>query len=117
MYGENGAYDYMFAAIACVVVVAFCRRSLVLVTRQMRLAEIGSRRTQRAKAYIASQCVLAVAMAVSPRSWAPDRLGGDRPRTSPGFVLPPVSMVAEQLWRSIADGSLAGDHYQFRAGI
>jgi NitT/TauT family transport system permease protein len=35
MYGENGAYDYMFAAIACVVAVAFfADRSLVLVTRR-----------------------------------------------------------------------------------
>ena len=35
MYGENGAYDYMFAAIACVVVVAFfADRCLVLVTRR-----------------------------------------------------------------------------------
>src|SRR4029077_1546883 len=30
MYGENGAYDYMFAAIACVVIVAFlCDRAMV----------------------------------------------------------------------------------------
>jgi NitT/TauT family transport system permease protein len=36
MYGENGAYDYMFAAIACVVVVAFfADRGLVLVTRRL----------------------------------------------------------------------------------
>jgi NitT/TauT family transport system permease protein len=35
MYGENGAYDYMFAAIACVVAVAFLAdRVLLLVTRQ-----------------------------------------------------------------------------------
>jgi NitT/TauT family transport system permease protein len=34
MYGENGAYSYMFAAIACVVVVAFiCDRILLWVTR------------------------------------------------------------------------------------
>jgi ABC-type nitrate/sulfonate/bicarbonate transport system permease component len=30
MYGENGAYDYMFAAIACVVVVAFLADRLLL---------------------------------------------------------------------------------------
>lgn len=35
MYGENGAYDYMFAAIACVVAVAFLAdRVLLLVTQQ-----------------------------------------------------------------------------------
>jgi ABC-type nitrate/sulfonate/bicarbonate transport system permease component len=35
MYGENGAYDYMFAAIACVVVVAFVTdRLLLLLTRK-----------------------------------------------------------------------------------
>jgi ABC-type nitrate/sulfonate/bicarbonate transport system permease component len=34
MYGENGTYDYMFAAIACVVVVAFLAdRAMLLVTR------------------------------------------------------------------------------------
>lgn len=34
MYGENGAYDYMFAAIACVVAVAFLAdRVLLSVTR------------------------------------------------------------------------------------
>jgi ABC-type nitrate/sulfonate/bicarbonate transport system permease component len=31
MYGENGAYDYMFAAIGCVVVVAFLADRLLLV--------------------------------------------------------------------------------------
>jgi ABC-type nitrate/sulfonate/bicarbonate transport system permease component len=31
MYGENGAYDYMFAAIGCVVVVAFLIDRLLLV--------------------------------------------------------------------------------------
>jgi ABC-type nitrate/sulfonate/bicarbonate transport system permease component len=31
MYGENGAYDYMFAAIACVVVVAFLADRLLLI--------------------------------------------------------------------------------------
>jgi ABC-type nitrate/sulfonate/bicarbonate transport system permease component len=36
MYGENGTYDYMFAAIACVVVVAFfADRGLLLITRRM----------------------------------------------------------------------------------
>ena len=30
MYGENGAYDYMFAAIGCVVVVAFVTDRLLL---------------------------------------------------------------------------------------
>src|ERR1700744_1319512 len=30
MYGENGAYDYMFAAIACIVVVAFLADRLLL---------------------------------------------------------------------------------------
>lgn len=35
MYGENGTYDYMFAAIACVVVVAFLAdRAMLLVTRR-----------------------------------------------------------------------------------
>jgi len=35
MYGENGAYDYMFAAIACVVVVAFLAdRVMLVVTRR-----------------------------------------------------------------------------------
>jgi NitT/TauT family transport system permease protein len=34
MYGENGAYDYMFAAIACVVVVAFLADRLLLVLTQ-----------------------------------------------------------------------------------
>jgi NitT/TauT family transport system permease protein len=30
MYGENGSYDYMFAAIGCVVVVAFLADRLML---------------------------------------------------------------------------------------
>ena len=34
MYGENGAYDYMFAAIACVVAVAFLADRLLLVLTQ-----------------------------------------------------------------------------------
>jgi NitT/TauT family transport system permease protein len=35
MYGENGAYDYMFAAIACIVIVAFLAdRFMLLVTRR-----------------------------------------------------------------------------------
>jgi ABC-type nitrate/sulfonate/bicarbonate transport system permease component len=35
MYGENGAYDYMFAAIGCVVIVAFLADRLMLaVTRR-----------------------------------------------------------------------------------
>jgi NitT/TauT family transport system permease protein len=34
MYGENGAYDYMFAAIACVVAVAYLAdRALLWATR------------------------------------------------------------------------------------
>jgi NitT/TauT family transport system permease protein len=33
LYGENGAYAYMFAAIACVVIVAFlCDRGLLRVS-------------------------------------------------------------------------------------
>ena len=36
MYGENGAYDYMFAAVACVVAVAFLAdRVLLWATRRM----------------------------------------------------------------------------------
>jgi NitT/TauT family transport system permease protein len=36
MYGENGTYDYMFAAIACVVIVAFLvDRVMLLVTRRL----------------------------------------------------------------------------------
>jgi ABC-type nitrate/sulfonate/bicarbonate transport system permease component len=31
MYGENGAYDYMFAAIACIVIVAFLADRLMLI--------------------------------------------------------------------------------------
>ena len=34
-YGENGAYDYMFAAIACIVIVAFLAdRFMLLATRR-----------------------------------------------------------------------------------
>src|SRR4029078_12840124 len=37
MYGENGTYDYMFAAIACMVIVAFLAdRTLVLLTQTRR---------------------------------------------------------------------------------
>jgi len=45
MYGENGAYDYMFAAIGCVVVVAFLTdRLLLLVTETcLRWHESASR--------------------------------------------------------------------------
>jgi NitT/TauT family transport system permease protein len=33
LYGENGAYDYMFAAIACVIAVAFlCDRAMLAVS-------------------------------------------------------------------------------------
>jgi NitT/TauT family transport system permease protein len=41
MYGENGAYDYMFAAIACVVVVAFLadRLLLMLTAKSLRWHE------------------------------------------------------------------------------
>src|SRR5689334_3863498 len=36
MYGENGAYAYMFAAIACVVIVAFLAdRALVILTKRL----------------------------------------------------------------------------------
>jgi NitT/TauT family transport system permease protein len=36
MYGENGTYDYMFAAICCVVIVAFFSdRALLVVTRRV----------------------------------------------------------------------------------
>jgi len=36
MYGENGTYDYMFAAIACIVMVAFLAdRALLFVTRRV----------------------------------------------------------------------------------
>lgn len=35
MYGENGTYDYMFAAIACMVIVAFLAdRALVVLTKR-----------------------------------------------------------------------------------
>jgi len=37
MYGENGAYDYMFAAIACVVVVAFLADRLLLMLTEKSL--------------------------------------------------------------------------------
>jgi ABC-type nitrate/sulfonate/bicarbonate transport system permease component len=45
MYGENGAYDYMFAAIACVVVVAFLadRLLLVLTEKSLRWHESAQR--------------------------------------------------------------------------
>jgi NitT/TauT family transport system permease protein len=33
LYGENGAYDYMFASIACIVIVAFlCDRAMLAVS-------------------------------------------------------------------------------------
>jgi NitT/TauT family transport system permease protein len=36
MYGENGTYDYMFAAIACMVIVAFLAdRALVILTKRL----------------------------------------------------------------------------------
>lgn len=36
MYGENGNYDYMFAAIACMVIVAFLAdRALVILTKRL----------------------------------------------------------------------------------
>ena len=35
LYGENGAYDYMFAAIACVVIIAFlCDRAMLAVSNR-----------------------------------------------------------------------------------
>jgi ABC-type nitrate/sulfonate/bicarbonate transport system permease component len=37
MYGENGSYDYMFAAIACVVVIAFLVDRLLLVATHASL--------------------------------------------------------------------------------
>ena len=41
MYGENGSYDYMFAAIVCVVVVAFLvdRLLLLLIAKSLRWHE------------------------------------------------------------------------------
>jgi len=51
MYGENGTYDYMFAAITCMVIVAFLAdRTLVLLTKRLlvwhesAVAEIETRR-------------------------------------------------------------------------
>ena len=49
MYGENGTYDYMFAAIGCVVMVAFLAdRALLFVTRRALVwhesAELEARR-------------------------------------------------------------------------
>jgi len=51
MYGENGAYDYMFAAIACMVIVAFLAdRALVILTKRLLVwhesaaAELEARR-------------------------------------------------------------------------
>ena len=45
MYGESGAYDYMFAAIGCVVVVAFLADRLLLVAteRSLRWHELAGR--------------------------------------------------------------------------
>jgi len=45
MYGENGAYDYMFAAIACIVVVAFLadRLLLTLTVKGLRWHESAER--------------------------------------------------------------------------
>ena len=47
MYGENGAYDYMFAAIACIVVVAFLadRLLLMLTAKSLRWHESAQRST------------------------------------------------------------------------
>jgi taurine transport system permease protein len=47
MYGENGAYDYMFAAIACIVVVAFVadRLLLMLTAKSLRWHESAQRST------------------------------------------------------------------------
>ena len=51
MYGENGTYDYMFAAIACMVIVAFLAdRALVFLTKRLlvwhesSVAELETRR-------------------------------------------------------------------------
>ena len=46
MYGENGTYDYMFAAIACIVVVAFVAdRAMVAATvRALRWHESAAER-------------------------------------------------------------------------
>jgi NitT/TauT family transport system permease protein len=51
MYGENGTYDYMFAAIACMVIVAFLAdRALVFLTKRFlvwhesAVAELEARR-------------------------------------------------------------------------
>ena len=46
MYGENGAYDYMFGAIACVVVVAFLADRLLLIATDkcLRWHESSARR-------------------------------------------------------------------------
>jgi len=51
MYGENGTYDYMFAAIVCIVIVAFfADRVLILLTRRLlvwhesAVAELDARR-------------------------------------------------------------------------
>jgi ABC-type nitrate/sulfonate/bicarbonate transport system permease component len=45
MYGENGAYDYMFAAITCIVVVAFLadRLLLMLTEKSLRWHESAQR--------------------------------------------------------------------------
>jgi NitT/TauT family transport system permease protein len=51
MYGENGTYDYMFAAITCMVIVAFLAdRALVILTKRLlvwhesAVAELEARR-------------------------------------------------------------------------
>ena len=46
MYGENGAYDYMFAAIACIVVVAFVADRLLLMLTEKSLRWHESARGQ-----------------------------------------------------------------------
>ena len=114
MYGENGNYDYMFAAIACMVIVAFLAdRVLVILTKRLLVWHEFGRHRARDEAAMNSAEVRTDAFAwrsaVSILLFIALWEIAARIHVAPAILLPPFSIVAAQLWHSTLDGTLAAD--------
>ena len=112
MYGENRNYDYMFAAIACMVIVAFLAdRVLVILTKRLLVWHKRPSPSPRRGGDKSAR---------GPHGYVCLALGGfnfivafweiaARIHVAPAILLPPFSIVAAQLWHSTLDGTLAAD--------
>ncbi len=108
MYGENGAYDYMFAAIACVVVVAFLadRLLLMLTEKSLRWHESAAgtmmeEATSQRGLFLRSLASVFVIVVI----WEAAARAG----LAPALFLPPFTKVIAEWWSVCADGSLPVD--------